>query len=45
MMAGLTTSVRACLYNPDQAGRDAYQDPARNTNSNECLNDAANYPA
>ena len=27
-----------------QAGRDAYRDPARNTNSNECLYDAANYP-
>ena len=37
--------VRACLYDPGQAGRDAYRGPARNTNSNECLYDAANYPA
>ncbi len=36
---------RACLYDPGQVGRDAYRDPARNTNSNECLYDAANYPA
>ncbi len=37
--------LRACLYDPGQAGRDAYRDAPRNTNSNECLYDAANYPA
>lgn len=26
-------SLRACLYDPGQAGRDAYRDLARNTNS------------
>jgi hypothetical protein len=34
-----------CLYDPSQAGRDAYRDPARNTNSKECLYDPATYPA
>jgi hypothetical protein len=29
--------LRACLYDPGQAGRDAYRDPAHNTNSKECL--------
>jgi hypothetical protein len=28
-----------------QAGRDAYRDPAHNTNSKECLYDTATYPA
>ncbi len=37
--------LRACLYDPGQAVRDAYRDPARNTNSNECLYDTAIYPA
>jgi hypothetical protein len=37
--------IRACLYDPGQAGRDAYRDPARNTNSKECLYDPATYPA
>jgi hypothetical protein len=37
--------LRACLYDPGQAGRDAYRDPARNTNSKECLYDPATYPA
>ena len=37
--------MRACLYDPGQAGRDAYQDPAHNTNSKECLYDPATYPA
>jgi hypothetical protein len=41
----LTCSIRACLYDPGQAGRDAYRDPARNTNSKECLYDPATYPA
>jgi hypothetical protein len=40
-----TTTFRACLYDPGQAGRDAYRDPARNTNSEECLYDPATYPA
>ena len=35
--------IRACLYDPGQAGRDAYRDPARNTNSKECLYDPATY--
>ena len=37
--------LRACLYDPGQAGRDACRDPARNTNSKECLYDPATYPA
>ena len=37
--------VRACLYDPGQAGRDAYRDPARNTNYKECLYDTVTYPA
>ena len=37
--------LRACLYDPGQAGRDAYRDPARNTNSKECLYDPVTYPA
>ena len=38
-------AVRACLYDPGQAARDAYRDPARNTNSKECLYDTVTYPA
>ena len=37
--------LRACLYDPGQAGRDAYRDPAHNTNSKECLYVPATYPA
>jgi hypothetical protein len=37
--------LRACLYDPGHAGRDAYRDPVHNTNSNECLYDAATYHA
>ena len=36
---------RARLYDPSQAGRDAYRDPAHNTNPNECLYNAATYLA
>jgi hypothetical protein len=42
---GYVICLRACLYDPGQAGRDAYRDPARNTNSKECLYDPATYPA
>ena len=38
--------LRACfIYDPSQAVRDAYQDPAHNTNSKQCLYDPATYPA
>ena len=37
--------IRACLYDPGQAGRGAYRDPAHNTNPNEYLYDAATYLA
>jgi hypothetical protein len=38
-------AMQLSLYDPGQAGRDAYRDPARNTNSKECLYDPATYPA
>jgi hypothetical protein len=40
-----TKALRTCLCDPGQAGRDAYRDPAHNTNSNEYLYDPATYPA
>ena len=38
-------TLRACLYDPGQTGRDAYRDLAHNTNSNECLYDEVTYLA
>ena len=42
--ASAANNLRACLYDPGQAVQDAYRDPARNTNSKECLYDLATYP-